>query len=66
MCYDPDRHSKIVLVANDMPRGGQRTPSNIKLLEAFAGSFLVLLAIARITRPRSLRQSVQPSMPLNP
>ena len=50
--YDPANHEKVVLVATDMPRGGPRTPSNMKLLEFCAGSFLVLLAIARITRPR--------------
>jgi Protein of unknown function (DUF3592) len=50
--YDPSNHKKVVLVATDMPRGGPRTPSNVKLLEVCAGSFLVLLTIARITRPR--------------
>ncbi|MGA8678094.1 MAG: hypothetical protein WB621_23000 [Candidatus Acidiferrales bacterium] len=50
--YDPADHTKVVLVANYMPRGGPRTPSNVKLLEVCAGSFLVLLTIARITRPR--------------
>jgi hypothetical protein len=50
--YDPADHRKAVLVATDMPRGGPRTPSNVKLLEVCAGSFLVLLTIARITRPR--------------
>jgi hypothetical protein len=53
-------------VANYMPRGGPRTPNNVKLLEFLAGSFLVLGAIARITRPRSLRQGGGSSMPLNP
>jgi hypothetical protein len=52
--YDPTMHTKVVLVANYMPRGGPRTPNNVKLLEFFAGSFLVLLTIARIGRPRSL------------
>jgi hypothetical protein len=55
--YDPDHHAKAVLVATDMPRGGPRTPSNVKLLEVCAGSFVILLTIARITRPRSLRQN---------
>jgi hypothetical protein len=54
MHYDPADHTKVVLVATDLPLGGPRTPSNIKLLEVLAGSFLVLLTIARITRPRSL------------
>jgi hypothetical protein len=52
--YDPAKHAKVVLVANYMPRGGPRTPNNVKLLEVCAGSFLVLLTIARITRPQSL------------
>jgi len=50
--YDPADHTKAVLVATDMPRGGPRTPSNVKLLEVCAGSFLVLLTIGRLTRPR--------------
>jgi len=64
--YDPADHTKVVLVANYMPLGGPRTPNNVKLLEFLAGSFLVLLTIARITRPRSLWQSGSSSMPLNP
>jgi Protein of unknown function (DUF3592) len=65
MRYDPAKHTKVVLVATDMPGGGPRTPSNVKLLEVCAGSFLVLLAIARITRPRSLSQDGYSSMPLS-
>ena len=54
--YDPSHHTKVVLVENDMPPlGGPRTPRNMKLLEVCAGSFLVLLTIARITRPRFAR-----------
>jgi hypothetical protein len=64
--YDPADHSKIVLVADNMPGGGPRTPNNVKLLEFFAGGFLVLLTIARITRSQSLRQNRSSSMPLNP
>jgi hypothetical protein len=64
--YDPADHTKVVLVATDMPRGGPRTPSNTKLLEFLAGGFLVLLTIARITRPRSLGQNGSSSMPPNP
>jgi hypothetical protein len=66
MRYDPATHTKVVPVADNIPGGGPRTPNNVKLLEFLAGSFLVLLAIARITRPRSLRQSGRSSMPLNP
>lgn len=64
--YDPADHTKVVLAANYMPRGGPRTPNNVKLLEFLAGSFLVLLTMARITRPRSLWQSGRSSRPLNP
>jgi hypothetical protein len=56
--YDPANHTNVVLAANHMPFGGPRTRDNVKLLGAFAGSFLALLTIARITRPRSLWQSV--------
>jgi hypothetical protein len=52
--YDPADHSTGVLVATDMPLDGPRTPSNMKQLEVSAVSSLILLAIARITRPRSL------------
>ncbi|MFZ0881798.1 MAG: DUF3592 domain-containing protein [Candidatus Acidiferrales bacterium] len=54
--YDPANHAKIALVTTDMPRGGPHTPQNVKLLEICAGGFLVLLTIARITRPRSPSQ----------
>jgi hypothetical protein len=50
--YNPADHTKIALLATDMPRGGPHTPNNVKLLEVCAGSFLVLLTIARFTRPR--------------
>jgi Protein of unknown function (DUF3592) len=63
--YDPADHAKVVLMAANAPFGGPRTPSNVKLLEVCAGSFLVLLTIARITRPRSLWQNGYSSMPLN-
>jgi hypothetical protein len=60
--YDPATHTKVVPVADYVPGGGPRTPNNVKLLEFLAGSFLVLLMIARITRPQSLRQSGRSSM----
>jgi len=63
--YDPAKHTKAALVAADMPGGGPRTPSNVKLLEVCAGSFLVVLTIARITRPRSLSRDGYSSMPLS-
>lgn len=51
--YDPVNHNKAVLVATDMPLGGPRTPGNLKLLGVVASGFVVMLAIARITLPRS-------------
>lgn len=45
--YDPANHSKVVLVATDMPGAGPRTGSNIKQVEFWGGSFLVLLLIVR-------------------
>jgi hypothetical protein len=45
-------HTKVVFVANDMLGGGPQTPSNIKQLEVWAGSFLVLQAIVVLTRRR--------------
>jgi len=50
--YDPANHTKVVLVANYMPRGGPQTPNNLKLLEVCAGIFVVLLTIALLTRPQ--------------
>jgi hypothetical protein len=64
--YDPANHKKVFLAADYMPHGGPRTASNLKLLEVCAGSFLVLLTIARITRPQFLLQNAYSSMPLNP
>ncbi len=49
--YDPSHHTKVGLVGNYMPRGGPRTPNDVKLLGVFAGSFLVLLTIARAFKP---------------
>jgi len=51
--YDPANHNNAALVATDMPLGGPHTPGNLKLLEVAAGSCVLLLAIARITRPSS-------------
>ena len=50
--YDPAKHTRVV--STDMLVGGPHTQSNIKVLEICAGSFVILLAIARITRSRSL------------
>ena len=52
--YDPAKPQKAILVATDTPFGGPHTPNNLKLLEIVAASFVVLFAIARITRPRSV------------
>jgi hypothetical protein len=51
--YDPGNHKKAVLVTTDMPMGGPQTPDNLRLLGFFAVSCAVLLAIARVARPRA-------------
>jgi hypothetical protein len=51
--YDPANHKKAVLVTTGMPLGGPRTPDNLKLVGFFAVSCGVLLAIARVARPRT-------------
>lgn len=48
--YDPANRKKAVLVRTDMPLGGPHTPNNLKLLEFFAVSCVVLLGIARVVR----------------
>jgi hypothetical protein len=58
--FNPANHKKVVLLETDMPYGGPRTPKNVKLLEVTAGIFLLLLAIARVTRPRSLQHVAAP------
>jgi hypothetical protein len=52
--YDPTSYRKAVLVATDMPLGGPPTRGNLKLLGIAAASCVVLLAIARMMRPRSI------------
>jgi hypothetical protein len=59
--YNPTHPAKVVLVEDFMPRGGPHTPANLKLLAFCAGSFLVLLLLARMTRPRVLQQLGSPS-----
>jgi Protein of unknown function (DUF3592) len=50
--YDPSNHQKIVLATNDMPPlRGLRTLYNLKLLAGFGVGFLVMLTVARLTRP---------------
>ena len=52
--YDPAKHSKMVLVATDMPRAGGPHPANdVKLLGFFAVSSVLLLSLARVWRLRS-------------
>jgi uncharacterized protein DUF3592 len=64
--YDPANPTKIVLVAAHMPGGGPRTPTNVKLLEFLAGSFLILGTIARITRPRTFWHNPAVALGLKP
>ena len=52
--YDPAKHSKMVLVATDMPRaGGPHTANDLKLLGFFAASSILLLSLARVWRLKS-------------
>jgi hypothetical protein len=51
--YDPAHPDQSVLVTSYMPRGGPRTPNNLKLLGICAVSCVVLLTIARIAKPGS-------------
>jgi hypothetical protein len=50
--YDPANPRKAIVFEAGMPLGGPRTPDNLKLLGFFAASCVVLLAIARVARPR--------------
>jgi hypothetical protein len=49
--YDPANLKKAVLVTSDMPLGGPDTPKNLKLLEFFAVSTVLLLIAMRIAWP---------------
>jgi hypothetical protein len=49
--YDPANLKKAVLVSTDMPLGGPDTPKNLKLLEFFAASTVLLLIAMRIAWP---------------
>jgi hypothetical protein len=63
--YDPAKHGDAVLAADTMPGSGPHPASNVKLLAAFGGSFLVLLAIARFLWPRFRGRGDSASMPVN-
>ncbi|MGA3132191.1 MAG: DUF3592 domain-containing protein [Terracidiphilus sp.] len=52
--YDPASRSKAILIVTDMPSGGSQTPFCLRLLEISAMSCVLLLAIVRIIRPRSI------------
>ncbi|MGA8270637.1 MAG: DUF3592 domain-containing protein [Candidatus Sulfotelmatobacter sp.] len=64
--YDPTHPTKVVPLETGMLIGGPHTANNMKLLEVVAGTFLVLLTIMRLTRPRFVEQSGYSSMPYNP
>lgn len=55
--YNPEQHTKVVLVAGDLPGAAPHTPNNLRVLALFGGSFMVLSTITRLTRPRSLRKT---------
>jgi len=48
--YDPANPGKVALVVTDMPGGGPRTPSNLRVLGVFAVACAALLGVARIGR----------------
>jgi hypothetical protein len=62
--YDPAHRAKVVMAATETLFTVQRTPNNVKLLEVWAGSFLVLVTIAGFTRPRPGWQNGHSSLPL--
>jgi hypothetical protein len=49
--YDPADPTQTGLLATDMPRGGARTPGNLKLLGGTAAICVVLLAAVYLARP---------------
>ncbi len=51
--YNPANHTKVVLVNSDMPGAGPRTAGNIKQIEFWGASFLILFLIVRVAKPRS-------------
>jgi hypothetical protein len=62
--YEPANHSRILLASDFMPpRGRPKTPNNLKLLAAGAASFLLVLTIARLTRPPSSWRQQNSSAP---
>src|SRR5262249_50035925 len=57
--YDPDDHRKAALVQTDMPYGGPRTPSNLRLLAFTAIASIVLISVARLMQLKASKvQSV--------
>jgi hypothetical protein len=48
--YKPADPTRAALLATDMPLGGARTPSNLKLLGGTAAIFAVLCAAAYLVR----------------
>jgi hypothetical protein len=63
--YDPSNHQRIVLVEGGMPpRGGPKTPYNLKLLAAFGAGFLMVLTTLRLTRPPAGWRQENPSVAL--
>ncbi len=54
--YNPVKHTQVVLVSDFMPpRGGPKTPDNLKLLTVVAAAFLAMLAITRFMRASARR-----------
>jgi hypothetical protein len=63
--YNPANHRKAVMVSDYMPGSGPRTLVNVKLVEAFGGSFFVLLIITRLLKSRFVMPNKSSSVRLN-
>lgn len=55
--YNPANHAKVVLINSDLPGAGPRTGSNIRQVEFWGGSFLVLALIVYARKNHSTAQA---------
>jgi hypothetical protein len=60
--YDPANPRKVALVDSDLPGAGPRTASNIKQVEFWGVSFVVLVVIVSVRKEQlTAKDSVNPS-----
>jgi hypothetical protein len=64
--YDPADHAKVVLVATDMPGVGPMRGSNIRQIEFWGGSFLVLLVNVGARKKRAVAKASVNNSKLSP